>query len=63
MALRAAAASFYRGVQVYKARPFAVRGMATAADVEKALKDKLKASDVVRSHLPGISLIYSISQA
>lgn len=30
-------------------RPLVFRGMATAADVEKALKERLKASDVVRS--------------
>ena len=29
-------------------RPLVFRGMATAADVEKALKERLKASDVVR---------------
>ncbi len=31
-------------------RPLVFRGMATAADVEKALKERLKASNVVRSH-------------
>lgn len=63
MALRVAAASFHKGIQVCKARPFADRGMATAADVEKALKDRLKASDVVRSRSPETPFMQSKTQA